>query len=284
MVHLFELTLGFHDFLSLRHKEVHHIHRFTQQTASIASQVNDQRSSSLLLQFHQSTLHFFGTAFHGESANIDITDAVVKHSEIWHRIGTNGSTRHLEFHRHISTVRGRTFYLYNTKGTRIPTEIIAHIRSQIIRNTIALCHILPIDLHDDITRLQTSLSSRIPFRWFNDSHSFPGSIIADDRSDTTKLTGRHFLQGIVFFRIIFRIRVGFCQHSTNTIFHHLFRINRIYIEHIQFLEHGIKHIQTFNNLKIPVIFFVETKEYTTYQEDTYTYADEFSVSFHTLFI
>ena len=48
-----------HNLFPFRHKEIHYIHCFPQQTATIATQIENNRFSTLLFQFYQCLLYIF---------------------------------------------------------------------------------------------------------------------------------------------------------------------------------------------------------------------------------
>ena len=188
MIHLLDFPLCLDNLHTLRHEEVHHIYGFTQQTAPITTHINHQRSRSLLFQFHKSTLHILGTSFHREGTDVDVTHAIIEHIIIRYRIGADRSTSYLELHGHISAVRCRSFNLDDTERTWVASQIVAYIRSQVIRFTITQRHFLTVNLHNDVARFQACFCSRITFRRFNNGHSLARSIITDHRTNTTELT------------------------------------------------------------------------------------------------
>ena len=58
----------------------------------------------------------------------------------------------------------------------------------------------------------------------------------------------------------FRIGVQRIQHRIDALTYRLIRVQRIYIEHIQFLHNGVEYIQVLCNLETAAIATLETKK------------------------
>ena len=195
---LFGLSFRCHQCFAARQEEVGYFHGFVQQTAAVITQVDNQRSYSLLFQIKKSLLELFGRIT-GESAQVDITDVVIQHCIIRNKRQLDRTTNDIEFQR---LFRSGTLHLQFEARAYLPAK---HLANFLI---IFSCKVLAVDFHKNIACLQAYGSRRHMFVRFGYHGTLQFGIPGYDRADTAIRILQHLFQfALVVFRKILRIGV-----------------------------------------------------------------------------
>ena len=260
---LFDFSFRSHQRFAPWQEEVGYFHRLIQQTAAIIAQVDHQRSDSLFLQIKKRLLKLFGRIA-GESAQVDVTDVIVQHRIIRNKRQLDGTTDNVELQR---LFRSGTLHFQLETCAHLSAKHFAHFLVVLSRKVFA------VNLHKDVTRLQTYGGSRHIFVWLGYHRPLQLGVPGYDRADTAIRIFQHLLQlALVVFRKILCIRIERVEHRLDAGTDRFVRIYRIHIEHIQFFHNRIEYIQIFGYLKTTAITTLESeKETRTHcqQQDSY---------------
>ena len=152
-------------------------------------------------------------------------------------------------------------WLCLTGTLNLQLETCPHLSTKHFTHIRISGQILSIYFKQDITCFQSHFRSRHIFVRFYNHRTLQFRLISNDRTYTSIRSLKHLFQfTTILLRIKLRIGVQRIQHRINTLTYRLIRIQRIYIEHIQFLHNGVEYIQILCNLETAAIATLETKK------------------------
>ena len=230
---------------------------FQLTTATVVTEVEHQLLHALFLQVKKGAAHLLGTTL-GKLCQADIANTVALHTVIRNRrCGTQRTTGNLHLH-HL--VRAGTPNLQCKGRSGLTSQMLPHIL-----NTLAH-HGRIINAQDDVTLAQSCFLGRcIPHRLIN-HRGLLLHVITNQRTYTPVLSREERFQ-LTGLRVIHRIRIQTLQHGFDARSHHLIRIQRIHIQHIQVAVEGVEDLQILHHLEVMILLVLSLYRHSHHQQE-----------------